>query len=136
MVRFLFHAVIGLTLALNGLSAPAVMAHMDHASPAPEPQEATPALAAQSKHPCHERVAGNLAKEVLSALQSAGGEDEFSGKSCCDSAACQCGCLPSLSVPFAHLALATQTVTSIQGVLVAPRPVLRRDTPPFRPPAV
>jgi hypothetical protein len=139
MIRRLLHVLLALTLALNGISAPWAMARMSHdrhaghgASHGPDaPTESSPAAHAHhGVHSGHGHPADPGVAQVVDPTPPA------SSGSCCDGAICHCGCVlpPALLLMALAVPAAVPTVTPF--VFPPQHAVLRRGSPPFRPPAV
>lgn len=139
MNRRLIHALLALTLALNGISAPWAMVPMSHAGhgsgdiPAghhlpdevAKPSEPSPTHAGHHGH-----VA--LADGMTSAHQE---PDSDLSEACCNAAACQCGCVLPPVVPFFRMEFLPVLIEHALFAPVLAHVVKRRVIAPFRPPA-
>lgn len=136
MIRIALHVLLALSLALNGISAPWAMAQMDHAgteahgahvhdatSPAPDDADVVMHHAGHGDH-------------ALAVETGPGETDDPLDGSCCNGANCDCGCMLPPVVPLVELALTRQLLTQTRFVLPTQHAVLRRGSPPFRPPAI
>ncbi|MCQ4163654.1 CopL family metal-binding regulatory protein [Tahibacter harae] len=132
MRRLAFHLLLAMTLVLNGIAAPWAMARMNHAGHGQAPPVLAAGAAADAGHAQHDRPAAShdCAAPVQNDTSCTDPE-----RSCCDGAACACGCVlpPALGMP------APAAAAPALAFLVFPLPARRsppgHDTPPFRPPA-
>ncbi|MCB1610378.1 MAG: CopL family metal-binding regulatory protein [Xanthomonadales bacterium] len=125
MARTFLHVLLAMTLIFNWGLAPWAMAGAHsgthHESPAH--------LLAQGAQHTHQHAAVEHAGDVATPGKPA-------GKSCCDPGACQCGCVLPPLLLFTGLQLSPQALAPAPLAAVADSMVVRRGTPPFRPPAV
>lgn len=115
MSRTMLRLLLILSLLFNGLTSPSAMAgvqHGDHAD--------TQAMPHGDHHAGH--------------AMSDAPADEGDG-SCCDDARCQCGCSMPPTMVRVIAASTPLAWTAPPSLEPATRAVLRRGTPPFRPPA-
>jgi hypothetical protein len=125
MARTLLHVLLALTLIFNWGVAPWAMAAAHsgshHESPAHQH--------AQGAQHAHHHATVDHAGDVAT-------PGNTGGNGCCDPGACQCGCVLPPILLFARLQLSPQALAPAPLVAVADSMIVRRGTPPFRPPAV
>lgn len=138
MTRCLLHLLLALTLALNGISAPWAMARMSHADHGTSGDRTAEVKASLAEHAHHGGHAGHgdhsgpgLASRDANPVASSDGTHG----SCCDGTACQCGCVLPPVVPLFALSLQADRLSTVPFVFPPQRAVIRRGSPPFRPPA-
>ncbi len=135
MSQRLLHLLLVLTLALNGISAPWAMAHMDHGMHenhgAHENSAGEPTVGGEHAH--HD--GGHSAHGATTALEEAPIPAVADG-SCCNGTACQCGCVLPPVLPLVNLAAIPAAPASTPFFMPMQHPAPGRGSPPFRPPAV
>ena len=137
MVRPLLQLLLALSLALNGISAPWAMARMNHGDHA---QHDTAAHTGHGEHDGdHEHDGAGTSHGAHHAHTMADADSapaKHGGGACCDGTTCQCGCVLPPVVPFIGLVLAPQALIDASFISPEQHAVVRRGSPPFRPPAV
>lgn len=127
-MRLALHVLLIITLILNGGAVPWAHAGSGHMHHSHASASKVPATAVADAHTDHH-----------SAMTGANGSDnpgDPKGGSCCDPAACQCGCVLPPLLLVARMQLSPQTVAIAPSVANAHALIVRRTNPPFRPPAV
>jgi len=138
MARRALYLLLALTLALNGISAPWAMArmsetsHAGHGTHEHDPVSADVDAEADT-HAMHHAQHGGHDMAAMAAPAAPAVPME---ESCCNGPTCECGCVLPPVVPVMALMLMRQPLFEASFVLPAQHAVLRRGTPPFRPPAV
>lgn len=134
MSRPLLHIVLGLTLILNGISAPWAMSRMDHGDhgasgshAAHDAAEPSPAPESMAHHGHHDHAA-------------AGGDagsmpEPIDDGNCCDGTACQCGCVLPPVLALRMLGVTAAPIGVPAFVAAESHLVRYRTSPPLRPPA-
>lgn len=138
MARRALHLLLALTLALNGISAPWAMERMNKASHAAHGTHEHGSVSADAEeeadtHAMHHAQHGG---HDMAAMPSPVAPAAPMEESCCNGPACECGCVLPPVVPLMALMLTPQPLSEASFVFPARHAAVRRDTPPFRPPAV
>jgi hypothetical protein len=130
MLRLLLRLLLIASLATNAVAAPnasRVHAHGDH------PDHATPASTMQSGHEHGAQADAHAHHHGMS--NSVDGDAADDDASCCSDGACSCGCIVPPALPLPTLAIASTSWSSAPSRAIPVLPLIRRSTPPFRPPA-
>jgi hypothetical protein len=121
MARSILHLLLALTLIFNWGYTPWAMAGVHAGSHDHH--------AAQGAQHAHQHAAQEPAHDASKSAATG-------GKGCCDPGACQCGCVLPPLLLFAGLQLSPQALAPAPATAVADSLIVRRGSPPFRPPAV
>ncbi len=134
MPRLLLHLALVLSLILNGISVPWAMARMDHGNHDAHAAHHDAAQAAQADPMAHH---GH--HDLLDMGAPADGDpspDPLADGSCCDGSSCQCGCVLPPVLALRVMGVLPVSIGMPAFVAAESHPVLRRTSPPLRPPAV
>jgi hypothetical protein len=117
MSRLILRLLLCLALVFNGVAAPWAQAHMRHGEHAPSPMP--------EGHHAHHAMAAHADEQP-----AANGDMD-----CCESGACQCGCVLAHALPAASATQPPLRFTAAPAPTARALALVHRDTPPFRPPA-
>jgi hypothetical protein len=136
MPRLLLHFALVLSLIFNGISAPWAMARMGHGDHGAHDARAIHHDAAQSAphdSTAHHRHHDHL--DVGAPTEADPSPDPLADGSCCDGSSCQCGCVLPPVLALRMTGVLPVSIGMPAFVAAESHPVLRRTSPPLRPPA-
>lgn len=136
MPRLLLQLALILSLILNGISAPWAMARMDHGSHSEHNAHAVHRDAAQAAQAdCMGRHVHHDHPDIGAPTDGDSPLAPVADGSCCDRSLCQCGCVLPPALALRVTGALEESIGIPAFVAAESHPVLRRTSPPLRPPA-
>ncbi len=136
MARRALHLLLALTLAFNGISAPWAMERMSKASHAGHGTHAQGPVSAEAEADPHATHHAQYGSHDMAAMADPTGPAAPMEASCCNGPGCECGCVMPPVVSVMALRVTPQPLSIALFEFTARHAAVRRDNPPFRPPAV